>query len=96
MKKFEELYNNLKSQLEEMLTADNTDTITNLVKGLDEIKEQHNAQEEEMKGLKDKMVDIVRNTTFSKEPPKLDSEEPKSIDDVLQEQLNKIIEKRKE
>ena len=95
MKTFEEMYNELKGQMEALLTADNTDTVTNLVKGLDNIKERYNAQEEEMKGLKDKMVDIVRNTTFAKEPEGIEEHAPKSIDDLLAEGVNKIIQNRK-
>ena len=95
MKTFEEMYNDLKGQMEALLTADNTDTVTNLVKGLDNIKERYNAQEEEMKGLKDKMVDLVRNTTFAKEPESIETQEPKSIDDLLVEGVNKIIKNRK-
>ena len=92
--KFNEAYDNYKKQLEGMLTADNTDTITNLVKGLDEIKELYEAQEKEVGALKDKLVDIVKNTTFKTEPKSIEDEE-KSLDDIMGDKLNEILAKRK-
>ena len=92
--KFNEAYDSYKKQLEGLLNADNTDTITNLVKGLDEIKELYEAQEKEVGALKDKLVDVVKNTTFKTEPKPID-EPDKSMDEIMADQLNEIIAKRK-
>ena len=93
MKTFNDLYTALKDGLNNLLTADNTEAVTNLVNSLDGIKDLHQSQEEEMTKLKDKMVDIVRNTTFAKQPE--DVTEEKSIDDIMNDELNKIISQRK-
>ena len=93
MKTFNDFYNALKDGLNNLLTADNTEAVTNLVNSLDGIKDLHQSQEEEMTKLKDKMVDIVRNTTFAKQPE--DVTEEKSIDDIMNDELNKIISQRK-
>lgn len=93
MKTFNDFYNALKDGLNNLLTADNTEAVTNLVNSLDGIKDLHQSQEEEMTKLKDKMVDIVRNTTFAKQPE--DIIEEKSIDDIMNDELNKIISQRK-
>lgn len=94
MKKFEDLYKELNDGLSELLTADNTDTITKLKTSLDNIKDSHESQETEIKGLKDKMVDIVRNTSFKQEPPQIDIDEPKSLDEIMSDELNKILAKQ--
>lgn len=93
MKTFNDFYNALKDGLNNLLTADNTEAVTNLVNSLDGIKDLHKSQEEEMTNLKNKMVDIVRNTTFAKQPE--DVIEEKSIDDIMNDELNKIISQRK-
>ena len=95
MKTFIETYNEVKDKLSEMVTAENTDTITNLVKGLDEIKDLYEGQEKEVKGLKDKMVDIVRNTTFAKPSQESLEQQEKSLDDIMSDKLGEILAKRK-
>ena len=91
MKTYKEIANDIKSSLKNMLTADNTDAITSLDKQIDELIEQHKAQENEIAEVKDKLIDVVKNTSFK--TASKDAEigaQDKSLDEILTEELNKI------
>lgn len=88
----------LKDLLNSLLTADNTDTITRAVSELDELEKIHESDETEKLHLKDRIVDIVKNTSFKEENKVSESklvEEPKDIDTALSENLAQIIKNRR-
>ena len=88
----------LKETLNSLLTADNTEQITKAVSVIDELEKIHDDDEKEKVALKDRIVDIVRNTSFKDEkggtPEKL-VEEPKDLDESIKENVANIIKNRK-
>lgn len=94
MDNYSKLSDSFKELLKKNLTAENADMITQMSTKLDELNKEHEKTVEENSSLKNKIVDYVKNTTF-KEQPKEDFDEPKSVDDVLADSVNKIISERK-
>lgn len=87
----------MKESLKTMLNADNVEQITALDKQLDKIDEAVDGKDKEITGLKDKIVDYVKNTSFksSESPSEQDiGGNNKSIDDILIEEANKIYTSR--
>lgn len=97
MTKYDEICNNLKQQLESLLNADNTEQITKAVASLDELSKEHEATAVENSNLKNKIVDIVKGTTFkeqSKETNPLEPERALSLDEALKQAEKQILENR--
>ncbi|MBR2557471.1 MAG: hypothetical protein IKE95_03730 [Methanobrevibacter sp.] len=97
MNKFDEKMNNIKEQLKSLLTADNTEQITKAVASLDELSTEHNATVNENSNLKNKIVEIVKGTTFkeqSKETNSLEPEREVSLDEALKQAEQKILQER--
>lgn len=98
MGKHEDSIKNLKDTLNSLLNADNTETITKAVSELDELEKIHADDEKEKVELKDRIVNLVRNTSFKDEkggtPQKL-VEEPKDMDASIKENVANIIKNRK-
>lgn len=90
---FKEKCQALKGSLKELLTADNTDQITKAVSEIDSMESLYEESEKEKQSLKDKMIDIVKNTSFSEKSPSSDKTllEKKSVDEALKDGLAKII-----
>ena len=79
-----ELTNKIKEQLKELLTAENTEAITSIVAELDAIEQKHQATIEENGRLKDKIVDVVKGTTFSQpSESNIEPDRPLSIDEAI-------------
>ena len=95
MQKINEELNYLRSKLKDMLNADNTEAITDLSKHIDALENEAKAQETKVSELKDKLVDYVKNTSFKGAPEETIEDEHKSLDDILQENLAKIVNNRK-
>lgn len=97
MTKFEELMNEVNDLLKENLTAENTESITKIKGKLDDLTKEHNLSVAENQKLKDKIVDVVKGTTF-KETPKdpIDDSQPKSFEEASKEALDNILKNRKE
>lgn len=93
MNKINEELNYLRSKLKEMVTADNTEVITDLSSHIDSLENEAKEQDKRLSEVKDKLVDYVKTTGF-KEAPKDIIDTPKSIDELLSENLNKIINAR--
>ena len=99
MGKHEDSIKNLKETLNSLLTAENTDTITKAVSELDELAKIHADDEKEKVELKDRIVNLVRNTSFKDEggkdsPDKL-TPEVKTIEKAIEDNVAKIIKERK-
>lgn len=98
MKTYGELIKNLKDNLNSLLTADNTDLITQAVSELDELSKLGDDKDKEILGLKDRIVDIVKNTSFAENPKSEEKhliEEPKDIDKAFEDGIAKIQENRR-
>ena len=83
----------IKDGLKELLTADNTEQITSLDKELDKVLDESKQKDSEIKSLKDKVVDIVKSTSFKSATNPSDDDiapEHKELDDVLMEELAKF------
>lgn len=98
MKTYGELVKSLKDNLNSLLTADNTDKITQAVSDLDELTKLNDDKDKEILGLKDRIVEVVKNTSFADKPKNEDKhliEEPKDLDKAFEDGLAKIQENRR-
>lgn len=91
MSKLLEELNAIRSKLKEMTTADNVDAMADLSKHIDKVEEEHTSTEKRLSECQEKLVDVVKSTSF-REPPKItDTEDDtKSFDDILMEELAKV------
>lgn len=92
---FKETHTQIKEILKNSLTADNTEVITKLAQQVDELESEYNKLSEENVKLKDTIVENVRNTTFKEEPNTEDPSQTKSLDEIMLEEANKIVNERK-
>lgn len=92
----EEIITSLKSTLKDkVLTADNTEAVSLVDKGLDNILEEHAKTTKELSATKDKLVDVVKNTSFSTPASKgvssdVGETEALTLDEILEKELQKI------
>lgn len=97
---FKDSLNRISNLLKDkILTADNTDVIAELTQELDSLSDEHEKTEKELTSVKDKLVDVVKNTSFKKEEVEKDkgeTDEPMSIDEASDEALKEIFANRKE
>ena len=91
MKGIEEAKNGLKG----LMTPENAEAIAGIVAQLDEAEKENKNLQEQLTGLKDKYVNIVSNMTFPEKPK--DSIEPqtKTLDEIVNANLEKVIANRK-
>ena len=92
---FKETHTQIKEILKNSLTADNTEVITKLAQQVDELESEYNKLSEENIKLKDTIVENVRNTTFKETPEIENPAQPTSLDEIMLEEANKIVEERK-
>ena len=97
MTKMEEKIKSVREALKGLVTADNTDAVAKCSQEIDALETQSKSLEEENLSLKDKIVDMVKGNISSKEPPKDENkvDEPKSIDDAINDSLKDIYASRK-
>lgn len=95
MNKINEELNYLRSKLKDMLTADNTEAITDLSSHIDTLEHETNEQDKKLSEVKDKLVNYVKFTGFKEAPKDVIEDTPKSIDDLIGENINKILNARK-
>ena len=84
-----------KAELKALMTPENADAIAGVVAHLDEAEKEHTTLQEQHQGLKDKYVGIVSNMTFPEKPKDEVGVEQKSLDDIMKDNLNKVIANRK-
>lgn len=98
MATFKELIANYKALLKENLNDSNLDLITKLDKGLDELSEEHNKTEEDLSTTKDKLIEVVKDTSFKSdtapEDPTRNTDAPMDIDSALESSINEILANR--
>ena len=97
---FKEIINSVKDLLKEHLTADNTEFISKVDKELDNLSTTHEETEKELSSVKDKLVDVVKNTSFKKEDSQeedvSDTKGAMSLDEAIESSLKEIQNQRKE
>jgi len=102
MNDFIKVLTETKGQLKSLLTKDSTPELIKLVgdidKNLDAMSESFTQKTEENESLKNDLIESIKATGFkvnsSNEGSDID-ETPKSMDDILQEELEKITAKQK-
>ena len=87
--------NKAKEGLKALMTPENADAIAGIVAQLDDAEKENQNLKEQLTGLKDKYVDIVSNMTFPEKPKDNIEPQTKSLDEICQEQLQKVINNRK-
>ena len=95
MKTFAEILAQLRAEITELTTAENTEKIAGIAKGLDTLEDAHKSAEEEAKSAKENLVKYVKEYALKR--PSQDNtgiEQPVSIEDAFENATNEIIEKR--
>lgn len=100
MATFKELMSNVKSILKAKLNNDNLELFTQIDTELDKLSESHEKTETDLTATKDKLVEMVKSTSFKDSKPEEnkpgDTDEPMDIDKAMELSLQEIIAKRKE
>ena len=99
-KPWKDILTETKSQLKALLndksSQEQITAITSLDKCLDNLNEVYNQKEQEVNSLKDNLIDMVKNTSFKVDNSSSDDivdQNPKSMDEILDEELKKIAKK---
>lgn len=96
---FKETISALKTMLKDSLNDSNVEFITKVDKELDNLSQTHEETEKELSKTKDKLIEIVKETSFKDETgPKLPqdhTDEVMSVDEALEASLNEIEANRK-
>lgn len=99
-KPWKDILTETKSQLKALLndksSQEQINAITSLDKCLDSLNEVYNQKEQEVNSLKDNLIDMVKNTSFKVDNSSNDDivdQNPKSMDEILDEELKKIAKK---
>ena len=84
-----------KEGLKALMTPENADAIAGIVAQLDEAEKEHKNLQEQNQGLKDKYVSIVSSMTFPEKPNNDIEPQQKTMDEIVNENLQKVIQNRK-
>ena len=99
MATFKELMSGIKSLLKEKLNETNLELFSEVDKKLDELSESHTKTEEDLSTTKDKLVEVVKNTSFKddSEPgsPEDKTKDPMDVDSALESAIKETIANRK-
>ena len=101
MTEIEKLLGEIKSQLKASMTPDlskeQVDKFLEVDKKLDKVQEEYTSLNSKYDELKDAYINQAKNLGFKPNGSKGEDEsgETKSLDDVLEEELNKTLEKEK-
>ena len=95
MKTFAEILAELRAEIVELTTAENTEKIAGISKSLDTLEGVHKNAEEEAKSAKENLVKYVKEYALKKPSQDITGiETPVSIEDAFENATNDIIEKR--
>lgn len=92
---FNEEMKKAKDGLKALLNADNTEAVTGLVAVLDSLSAEHKKTVDKVGELQETVVNYVKNTAFNSPSGEDQPDETKSLDDLLADELEKIIQKQK-
>lgn len=99
MATFKELMSNIKGLLKDKLNDTNLELFTEVDKKLDELSESHNKTEEDLSTTKDKLIEVVKNTSFKDDrehnTSEDDTDDPMDVDKALETSIDEIIKARK-
>lgn len=102
MTDIEKLLSETKTQINGLMTKDSPkeviDTIAKVNQQLETIKESFTKQTEEIQSLKETIIEQVKSTGFQPSSSKDDSgvdQNQKSMDEIMQDELDKITAKQK-
>ena len=90
--------NLLKETLKDLVTADNTEAVARVQKVIDELEQKGDSLEAENLSLKDKVVDMVKGTLTTEQPPKDEATEdnkPLSFDEASDKAMEIVLNSRK-
>ena len=87
--------NKAKEGLKALMTPENADAIAGIVAQLDEAEKEHKNLQEQNQGLKDKYVNIVSSMTFPERPQESVESQQKTMDEIVNDNLQKVIQNRK-
>lgn len=98
MKKFDELQRETKTLLKSLVNSDMSqdtlDTLTNIDKQLDSMREDHEAVLKENMEIKDKFFDMVKTTSFKLPAEEIEGDDtPKDLDSIISNAINDISKK---
>lgn len=96
---FKETLNALKQILKDNLTPENTELMTRIDKGLDDINVEHNTTEQKLSETQEKLLEVVKGTSFKLENEPDDNENKTEklldIDEAFDDALKEIESNRK-
>ena len=87
----EESIAKVKESLKKIVTAENTEAVAQVSKDLDEVENLGKKIETDNTSLKDRIVEMVKDSISTKTPKDdVTSEKEKSLDDIMLEEAQKI------
>ena len=99
MAKFNDIIDQVKQLLKDSLTAENTELITRIDKQVDNIVSAHKETEEKLSETQDKLLEVVKETSFKSESepnqPEGTQQEILSVDKAFDDAFAEIESKRK-
>ena len=99
MAKFNDIIDQVKQLLKDSLTAENTELITRIDKQVDNIVSAHKETEEKLSQTQDKLLEVVKETSFKSEnePNQPEGTQPEipSLDKAFDDAFAEIESKRK-
>ena len=99
MAKFNDIIDEVKQLLKENLTPENTQLMTQLDKKVDSIVSAHKETEDKLSQTQDKLLEVVKETSFKSESepnrPEETQEKILSIDEAFDDAFAQIESKRK-
>lgn len=99
MAKFKDTIDELKQLLKDNLTAENTQLLTQIDKKVDGIVSAHNETEEKLSQTQDKLLEVVKETSFKSESepnlPEATQSQTPTLDQAFDDAFSQIESKRK-
>lgn len=91
---FKDVFESLKKLLKDNLTTENTEFLTKMDKALDNLNVEHTTTETKLTQAQDKILEIVKSTSFKidseKSPAETDTDEPMSLDDAIDAAIKEL------
>ena len=99
MGEFKKVLSGIKELLKDKLNGDNLELFTAVDKELDRLSTEHEKVEEDLSQTKDKLIEVVKNTSFKDDSIAKDTEgdtddSPVDIDKALESAIDEVIAKR--
>ena len=92
---FKENFTKIKDQLKAMLNEENTASLTEIDKNLDELFSEHDKLVEKHGELQTAYIDAVKTTSFKTPPDDDTPSQNKSFDEIMKDELQNILNARR-